>query len=119
MREAIAGGGTSCAPSPASSCFGTDWTDAGPTSKYVMAFDERQAQYQPSQAAFVDPDGNAVAYAEICFTPRGRTFVRYAAAGTFVPLTGVPHIAVTNTTTSLVRQVLLPPNGVARVVSRI
>jgi prepilin-type N-terminal cleavage/methylation domain-containing protein len=120
MREAIVGAaGGDCAPSPAPSCFGTNWADGGTTSKFVMSFDERLAQYQPSSAEFLDPAGTASGYAEICFTPRGRTFIRYAANGAFLPLTGVPRIEVTNSTTSVVRQVLLPPNGVARVVTRL
>jgi type IV fimbrial biogenesis protein FimT len=131
MREAIRGetgidGGSSldaCAPSPSPTCTGTDWADSSDNSKYVMSFDDRSSQYSPARSVFVKPDGTVMAsgsgYAEICFTPRGRTFIRHAAADAFEPLIGVARIEVENTKTTLVRQVLVPPSGAARVVSRL
>jgi type IV fimbrial biogenesis protein FimT len=58
------------------------------------------------------------ANADICFSPRGRTFVRWSNTNSdgFLPMTGVPHVEVTNTKTSLLRTVFVPPNGVARLM---
>jgi len=119
VREAIVSTSGNCGPMPAPSCTTTDWAESSTNSKFVMSFDARPKQYQPNTATFFDPDDAEAAYAEICFTPRGRTFVRYAPGpgATFVPLAGVPHIEVVNTTTSFKRQVVIPPNGMARVVT--
>ncbi|WP_438035735.1 pilus assembly FimT family protein [Sorangium sp. So ce204] len=62
----------------------------------------------------LDPTGVARGDADVCFTPRGRTFVRYAPAGAFAPLLGALRVNVTNTRTGLQRSVFVPPNGVAR-----
>jgi prepilin-type N-terminal cleavage/methylation domain-containing protein len=117
VREAIVGTGVGCAPMPSPNCLGTTWTEASTNSKFVMSFDSRTRQYQPNAATFYDPAGAAQDTVEICFTPRGRTFVRYSKTGTFDALAGVPRIEVRNTATSFTRQVVLPPNGMARVVT--
>ena len=117
MREAISGTADNCAPMPAPNCLGTTWTEASTNSKFVMSFDARPQQYQPNTSTFYDPDNAARTYAEICFTPRGRTFVRYASGDNFTALAGVPRIEVLNTLTSFKRQVVIPPNGMARVIT--
>lgn len=119
MREAIMGGAGNCAPMAAPNCVTTDWAANSTNSRFVMSFDERAPRYEPAQAGFVDPDNNATAHSEVCFSPRGRAFVRYAAAGAFTTLTGVARVEITNTTTSMTRQVIIPPTGAARVVSRV
>jgi len=118
MREAIMGAGQG-ALLPSTSCFATDWTATSVTSRYVMSFDDRRPRFDPAAAAFQDAQGTAVNYAEICFTPRGRTFIRYAPNGVFTPLIGVPRIEVRNTKSNMRRYVIVPPNGVARVIKRI
>ncbi|WP_437783527.1 pilus assembly FimT family protein [Sorangium sp. So ce1097] len=60
------------------------------------------------------PDGVVRDTADVCFTARGRTFVRYDIAAGFVPLLGALRVNVTNTRTGLLRSVFVPPNGVAR-----
>lgn len=60
------------------------------------------------------PDGVVQADADVCFTPRGRTYVRYNPGGQFVPLLGALRVNVTNSGTGLLRSVFVPPNGVAR-----
>lgn len=60
------------------------------------------------------PDGVVRADADVCFTPRGRTYVRYDTGGQLVPLLGALRVNVTNTGTGLLRSVFVPPNGVAR-----
>lgn len=51
---------------------------------------------------------------EVCFSGRGRTFVRYGAESAWGPLAGVLRVDVRNTRTTLVRTVFIPPNGIAR-----
>lgn len=125
VREAVADGGSACNLTPEQSCLGTDgngssiWADDSPRSKHVRGFDTRNRKYWQADVSFFDPDNANQMYAEMCFTPRGRTFIRYAQDGAFVPLTGIPRFEVKNTQTEFVRQIILPPNGVARVVTRL
>lgn len=119
MREGVAGPTGASKNLPTASCFTPDWGNAGTTSKFVMAFDERRKRYDPAEAEFLDDNANVKQYAHICFTPAGRTFVRYAATGTFSVLTGVPRVRVTNKTTKFQRFVVFPPHGSARVVSQL
>ena len=114
VREAIDPDSANNAPS--SSCF-INWDDAD--SRVVASFDERFDRYAPAQAGFMDEDGNAQNFADICFSPRGRTFVKYAEGGAFLPLAGVPRATMLNANTSYSRQILVPPNGVARLVGRV
>ncbi|WP_434046554.1 pilus assembly FimT family protein [Sorangium cellulosum] len=60
------------------------------------------------------PDGAVQDSADVCFTARGRTFVRYNFGAGFGPLLGALRVNVTNTRTGLPRSVFVPPNGVAR-----
>ncbi|MGK4006390.1 GspH/FimT family pseudopilin [Sorangium sp. So ce1036] len=62
----------------------------------------------------LDTSDAAQTFADVCFTPRGRTFVRYNAGGAFTPLVGAVRVNVTNSRTGLLRTVFVPPNGVAR-----
>lgn len=119
VREAVAGPSGASANLPSASCFSPDWSDAGTTSKFVMSFEERRSRYEPAEATFLDELGNVQQYAQICFTPAGRTFVRYTSAGAFSVLTGVPRIRVANTATKFNRFVVFPPHGSARVVSQL
>ncbi len=118
VREAVVGvGGGALLPS--TSCSATNWANASPTSRFVASFDERRPRFVPAAAAMQTAQGGPLNYAEICYTPRGRTFIRYTANGVFLPLNGVPRIQVTNTRTNMQRYIILPPNGVARVIKRI
>ncbi len=116
MREATIGAGAGAAL-PTSSCFAPDWSDASTTSRRVRSFDERAPQFNPAAATFHLPNGTVEAYAELCFTPRGRAFIRFDPTAAFTPLTGVPRLDVVNLSTQLRRRVLLPPSGIARVVT--
>jgi type IV fimbrial biogenesis protein FimT len=104
---------------PAPSCQLTNWTEASTSSRFVAAFDERATTYKPAEARFFDPTDAEKGYADVCFSPRGRTFVRYAPADAFAALTGVPRVEMKNTSTAFIRQVVIVPNGVARVVGRV
>ena len=91
---------------------------AGTNASLVTSFDERHERYKPATASFLDLNGTPQPYTEICFTPRGRAFFRNTVAGNFAALTGVPRVIVTNTESGMVRQVILPPTGAARVETK-
>lgn len=114
VREAIAPGVTGT-PLPSSSCATTNWTNGSPTSRHILNFDLGTGQY--SRATFVHFDENSGPenFSEICFTPRGRTFVRYTAGAIFSQLIGVPRYTITNSDSGRARTVFVPPNGEARV----
>jgi prepilin-type N-terminal cleavage/methylation domain-containing protein len=114
VREAIQGGTKKVLPG--SSCFTTDWATSSPTSRLVSEFPPPSDGYLYDLASFkyFDPSGTEKPFSELCFTPRGRTFVRHDASDPFVPLTGVPRFEVKNGLTGVVRTVFAPPNGVAR-----
>jgi type II secretory pathway pseudopilin PulG len=121
IREAIAPitGQANSANLPSASCFRPTWVDGEANSKHVAVFDERVVRYAPAVATFIDDNGAPQQVAQICFTPRGRTWVRYANAGAFTVLTGVPRVQVQNATTKLNRFVPIPSHGSARVVSEL
>ncbi|MBI4704620.1 MAG: type II secretion system protein [Deltaproteobacteria bacterium] len=118
VREAIMGAG-SCGLTPVPSCLGTDWSVGSANSRYVTSFDERAPQFAPAMAQFMDLAGNSVDFAQICYTPRGRTYINFGAAQPFVPLRGVARVNVVNAQSLLSRPVLLPPTGVAHVVNAV
>lgn len=99
----------------ARNCQATTWTTPG-TVQEVSRVDFKNGQYTNTEAVFYDTSATpgVRAYAEICFTPTGRAFIRYAQADPFVPLTGVASFKVTNADTTVDRTVFIPPNGVAR-----
>jgi prepilin-type N-terminal cleavage/methylation domain-containing protein len=120
MREAVLGPGSpSHAMLPSTSCLRTDWSGASTTSRFVAAFEDRYKRNEPAKSVFLNELGSKVGFVQICYTPRGRSFVRYAAGSAWLPLTGVPQIRVTNTDTDLARFVILPPNGAASVRKQI
>ena len=55
-----------------------------------------------------------VSYLDVCFTPRGRTFIA-GTAGALTPMSGVATVNVNRGTTSIQRTVAIPPSGIARV----
>jgi type IV fimbrial biogenesis protein FimT len=95
-------------------CAGVDWESAA-QSRPVADFRAGAAPYELAALDFLDEAGGAQAASEVCFTPRGRTFIRQSGAGAFAPMTGVARVRVTNTNTGLVRAVMIPPSGAARI----
>jgi prepilin-type N-terminal cleavage/methylation domain-containing protein len=87
-----------------------NWQDPGETVR-VTAF---TPLVERAVVSFVDQGGAARTSAEVCFTSRGRTFVRYDGAPGFTQLLGVARVNVTNSRTNLLRTVFIPPNGVSR-----
>jgi type IV fimbrial biogenesis protein FimT len=101
-------------PALVSRCLGVDW-DSAAESRSVADFAAGVDPYELVGMEFVDEAGGAQAGSEVCFTPRGRTFVRYGAGGGFAPMAGVARLRVVNARTGRERAVLIPPNGAARV----
>lgn len=101
-------------------CVNTDFTDvqapgtAGVSE--VSRVDFKSGPYTNTTAVFLDDGATPTArtYAEICFAPTGRAFIRFSNNGTFRPMTGVASFTVTNADTGLARTVFIPPSGVAR-----
>ncbi|WP_437899149.1 pilus assembly FimT family protein [Sorangium sp. So ce124] len=103
---------TPAGPMIAKSCLSVvDWMNAAETEP-VTTFHTEGVELASMQ--LLDPTGTARADADVCFTPRGRTFVRYDPSTGFAPLLGALRVNVTNTRTGLLRSVFVPPNGVAR-----
>lgn len=121
---------------PTSSCSGTTWEASyqGANGARAVTFRDMGTDYanNKSQPGIYDFLGPAVLsaqtgaltsqpFVELCFTPRGRTFIRYA-VGAWFPLTAVPRIEVLNAQLRLgtppvpgiTRSIFLPPNGVPR-----
>jgi len=102
-------------PDPNLSCTGVDWADAAKVYPYAR-YDFGNGLNERAELAFVDPSGAIKSKADICFSPRGRAFLR--TGGAFSELLKVPTFTVTSSAgkggTGLVRTVFLPPNGVAR-----
>lgn len=116
---------STCAGMPVSSCSAPVWDDTplgGPDSRFVASYPEQSAVYANIYHTFKNAAGAVQSFTDICFTPSGRTFTKPSAAATgWQPLTSVPWVEVQRhkTTTGgtpvgLMRTVIIPPNGAAR-----
>jgi type II secretory pathway pseudopilin PulG len=122
--EALVGTANSlnCALVPSTSCTQTQWgATAGGQSRSIETIDIGSEPYLDHVFATLTPDTTAAAgsYMDVCFTPLGRAFVRYAATNAWTPLRGVPQINVfrgvnSATALGLTRHVLVLPTGIAR-----
>jgi hypothetical protein len=114
VHEARVGGTGTCANLPVSSCLNTVWSGAG---QRVIGGYQRPATGEMSNlsVALVNSTSNAVGSLDICFTPMGRTFVRESTndAIAFAPLTQT-YVATVSRPGTRARQVVLMPNGTAR-----
>jgi len=135
IREAVVGGSNTCARLPSTSCTTTQWGQ-GPTvangDQLISGFNPTSNVYDGvvSTAHAGDPNlggGSAVtadpsvSVLDICFTPMGRTLFRIVdgANTPLFPMTGVPLIEVKRHSDDthfegLTRNVIIPPNGLAR-----
>lgn len=118
VREAITPIANGAVPDPSCLPLGR-WVNNSTTSRAVGSF--QPGAYELTDATFIDVDANGndtapMTVAEICYSPRGRTWIRFASDGatSFTPLNRVPRFDVKNTKSSAIRKVLLPPNGVTR-----
>jgi prepilin-type N-terminal cleavage/methylation domain-containing protein len=127
VQSTTAGGATTagaCQMLPVSSCNLVTWTAAD--SQLITYFDPAQGPNYEGVTVTVTgappDDASQQSDMDVCFSPMGRTFVRYSTTGAWSPLTGVPVITVRRQTTSgqsigLTRTVLLLPNGTARLAT--
>jgi type IV fimbrial biogenesis protein FimT len=101
------------AATSATNCASTNWAAA----REVSRIDFKNGRYTYTTAQLLDdtgPPGTAQGFADVCFTPAGNAYVRYASTASFRQMTGVVSFTVTNSFTSVNRTVFVPPNGVAR-----
>jgi type IV fimbrial biogenesis protein FimT len=121
VREAIGGtaiAAAACQTLPEASCTRLDgWTATN--SRSVRSFGASvAATFSSIHIDMRNPDDSAIAAMDVCFTPLGRTFVRFG-AGAWAPLAIVPRANVwrndgSGSAAGLQRVVLIPPNGMAR-----
>ena len=128
MREALrynpAAPNTTCNLMPSSSCTLTNWLAGSPTNQLIQtftAFQRAELEDIRARATGAPPaDASVQGQMDVCFTPMGRTYVRYNPATPFVPLTGVPVVEVFRFDNAagqpygIVRTVMILPNGNAR-----
>lgn len=119
MREAVVNVGAG-QQLPSSSCFATNWAKNSTTSRLISALDVRSGRLGPASAQFqATYNGIIMGFADLCFTPRGRTYVRWQSGNAFTALHSVPRIIIKNTNSNRTRYVVIPPSGAARVVTKI
>lgn len=106
---------------PRTNCQTTAWTDA--TSVQLVTWvDLTHPAYELAEETFKDDTtgANTKTFAQICFTPMGRAYIRFDAGTTFRTMTGVASFTVSNSENKgaaayVPRRVFIPPNGVARI----
>jgi type IV fimbrial biogenesis protein FimT len=115
--EAIAGVKNACLNMPKPTCP-VDWNDTNSreSGQFIPA---NTAGFQPIQLNVTDYANAAQTAMDICFTPLGHTYIRFNAASAWVTMTNVPTVEVwrddgTGAAMGLRREVLIPPNGAAR-----
>ncbi len=120
IREAVRGTAETagCQALPVSSCLATNWGDAAGY-REVRRFVPGQGAAGDQKLELVQPNGNTTAEMDVCFTPTGRSFARYALAQPLAVMAGVPLARVwrqgsDGAANGLERRVLILPNGNAR-----
>ncbi len=96
------------------SCTTADWVNGSADTRGVDVINFASGEYQLVEMKLLNENGADASFLEICFAADGRTYRRYQAVDSFLPLTGVPSFEVKNNRTNLKRTVFVPPNGVAR-----
>ncbi|HZF56743.1 MAG TPA: prepilin-type N-terminal cleavage/methylation domain-containing protein [Polyangiaceae bacterium] len=107
-------------------CAGIAWGPGSPSSRLLagMNFSQNPGNAQDTDESgatelappvFSDPSGNAQPFVDLCFTGRGKAFVRYAAGDPWSAFTGVASIAMVNKRTNFKRTIFIPPSAPARV----
>jgi prepilin-type N-terminal cleavage/methylation domain-containing protein len=121
VREARLGAAAvtdpNCADLPVSSCLNTPWAGTPAASRLVDGHAEASGgEMSDVTLGVVDSSNSNVAALEICFTPSGRSFAREAINDgvAFTPLTQAYLATVSRGTKSRQRDVVLMPNGTAR-----
>jgi type IV fimbrial biogenesis protein FimT len=105
---------------PTPSCLTTVWTNGAPQSRAIDSLDFGDSNYSSAVTSFYSDTTTAAPYSEICFTPRGKTWMRTAAGNAFTPVAQVPrfellnnYVTVPKSPGQIRRSVFIPPNGVA------
>jgi Tfp pilus assembly protein FimT len=121
VRESMDPDPNHCLTLPATSCSAANWNAASPLNRLVASFDVNDnGPYERVKLAFFQASGASAGNAvEVCFSPLGRPFRRFAFAGAFVPMAEVPYIEVkrvdaANQPEGITRTVLVLPNGTSR-----
>ena len=110
MKEALVAPGAGVTKG----CSTSDWSDGSPDVRVVNEYDFASATYELLNVAVFSDAGVGAPVADVCYSPDGRTSVRYSDNGVMTPLTGVLRYEVVNNRTNQKRIVFVPPNGVAR-----
>ena len=120
IREALPFGGATgnCTLEMPFTCTTNAWAVAGTDYRVVGGFDSSSYSGITEVVTLTDTGngngGGVESTLDVCFSPRGRTFARTAAASPFVPSTGMVDVAVTRTANGRTRNVSILPNGMAR-----
>ncbi|HMJ53145.1 MAG TPA: prepilin-type N-terminal cleavage/methylation domain-containing protein [Polyangiaceae bacterium] len=121
VRESMDADPAHCMSLPATSCAAGNWNAASPLNRLVGAFDVNgSGPYTSVKLAFFQADGTSAGNAvEVCFSPLGRPYRRFAFTGAFVPMAEVPYLQVkrvdaSNQAEGITRTVLVLPNGTSR-----
>jgi type II secretion system protein H len=112
-----------CAKMPAISCPKTNWEDSSKNQFVSLETVDisKEPRLDSVYTQATSDIGATVTAMDICFTPVGRTFVRFATTDPWVPPQGVPQVAVGRLVSGdwsknegLIRHVLILPTGLAR-----
>jgi type II secretory pathway pseudopilin PulG len=128
--QPLAGAGTNlgtCGNLPQSgaySCLNTSWTAGSPDTRFVTALTVGANRTDIYSDAVID--GAVLPSLDICFSPSSRSYYRQNAGAVWQPLTTVPKFQVSRMQTGqsksagnrrgLIRELIIPPNGGARLV---
>jgi type IV fimbrial biogenesis protein FimT len=110
-----------CADLPVSSCLGTPWVSAPAMSRQVDGHAEATGgDMADVVVSMVDAGDTPITELEVCFTPMGRAFVREDIndAVAFTPMTEAYLASVSRPGLTRTREVVLMPNGTARLSAR-
>jgi type II secretion system protein H len=123
VRESMDADPAHCLSLPATSCSAANWNAASPLNRLIGTFDvNNNGPYQNVKLAFFQSDGTSAGSAvEVCFSPLGRPYRRFAFVGAFVPMAEVPYLEVKRVDNGsppkaegITRTVLVLPNGTSR-----
>lgn len=101
---------------PATSCQNTTWTGDTAGVRAISSFDPSLIDaYSNVTMTFLDSAGTERSIADLCFSPLGRPYLRYADTGAFASMAEVPYVQVAPIDgAGIVRTVLVLPNGASR-----
>jgi type IV fimbrial biogenesis protein FimT len=96
-------------------CLNTDWTAAAST-RLVDSFNPiaNTTSSGITVSVATQPGNTTATVLDVCFSSRGRSFSRLAAGNPLAPMTGTIDVNVNRGTNTLVRHVMILPNGMSR-----